>query len=136
MARHYLTCFVFGHVTALTCWVCICFALSCKVGPFSSKTLLSALFGPNMDTQDIQTLLQELTSTAYDMNSAQLTDLNTACHIIEQITSEQCRQLIARAGDRPCLQMFMSDGWSTDIRTRFKSQSRGVGVNVTGRLRT
>ena len=89
-----------------------------------------------MDSEEIQTLLSELTSTAYDMDSAQLTDLHKVCHIIEQITTEQCRQLIARAGHRPCLQMFMSDGWSTDIRSRFKSESRGVGVNVAGRLRT
>ena len=90
----------------------------------------------NMDEEEIQTLLQELTSTAYDMDSAQLTALHKVCHIIEQITAEQCRQLIARARHRPCLQMFMSDGWSTDIRSRFKSESRGVGVHVTGRLRT
>ena len=89
-----------------------------------------------MDSADIKALMQELTSTAVDMSGDQLTDLHRACTIIEEITSFQCNQIISGCGDRPCLQIFMSDGWSTDIRTRFRESSHGLDVRRTGRLRT
>ena len=40
------------------------------------------------------------------------------------------------AGSRASLQVFQSDGWSTDSRTRIHSQSVGVDVARVGRLRT
>ena len=89
-----------------------------------------------MDSADIKALMQELTSTAVDMSGDQLTDLHRACTIIEEITSFQCKQIISGCGVRPCLQIFMSDGWSTDIRTRFREPSHGLDVRRTGRLRT
>ena len=84
----------------------------------------------------MQSLLQELTSTAYDMDSGQLEALARACTIIEDMTSQKCREIIRRAQHRPCLQIFMSDGWSTDIRHRFRATSGSVDVQRTGRLRT
>ena len=81
-------------------------------------------------------MMQELISTAVDMTPEQLTTLHRACTIIEEITSAKCKQIITKCGTKPCLQMFMSDGWSTDIRSRFSSASHGVEVRRIGRLRT
>lgn len=89
-----------------------------------------------MDPADIRDLMQEMTSTAVDMSEEQMTTLNRCCTIIEEITSDHCKALIRASGVQPCLQTFMSDGWSTDIRTRASGQSQGVSVQRTGRLRT
>ena len=89
-----------------------------------------------MEQAEIQAMMQELASIAFDMDSQQLTALHRARIIIEKITASQCRQIIRRSGDRPCLQMFMSNGWSTDIRSRFKSSRGGVEVARIVRLRT
>ena len=89
-----------------------------------------------MEQADVQSLLQELTSTAYDMDTGQSEALVRACTIIEDMCSQKCREIIRRAQHRPCLQMFMSDGWSTDIRQRFRATSGSVDVQRTGRLRT
>ena len=89
-----------------------------------------------MELADVQSLLQELTSTAYDMDTGQLEALVRACTIIEDMCSQKCREIIRRAQHRPCLQIVMSDGWSTDIRQRFRATSGSVDVQRTGRLRT
>ena len=81
-------------------------------------------------------MMAELTSTSVDMTNEQLTALHRACTIIEEITAGKCKEIMSMAGESPCIQIFMSDGWSTDIRSRFCSSSGGVDVRRTGRLRT
>ena len=89
-----------------------------------------------MEASEIQDLMQELISTAVDLSEHQMTTLHRCCTIIEEITSDSCKELIRMSGERACLQVFMSDGWSTDIRTRASESSHGVSVQRTGRLRT
>ena len=89
-----------------------------------------------MEASEIKALMQELISTAVDLSEDQMTTLHRCCTIIEEITSDSCKQLIIMSGERPCLQVFMSDGWSTDIRKRASESSHGVSIQRTGRLRT
>ena len=89
-----------------------------------------------MDSDQIRSMLEELHCTATDMDSECLSNLHKACTVIEKMTSAKCLNLVAMAGKRPCLAMFMSDGWSCDIRERVRASSADVVVNRTTRLRT
>ena len=90
---------------------------------------------PTMDTEDVRNLVQTLHGTAIDMDDQTLGQCIKTCHIIEQITSQHCRDVIARAGNRPCLLIFMSDGWSSDLRTTTVNSAGGVTVDRKHRLR-
>ena len=70
-----------------------------------------------MDANDIRELMHELCAVDLDMEGGQLQELHRACTIIEEITASQCRHVVSTAGSRPCLQVFMSDGWSPDVRS-------------------
>ena len=89
-----------------------------------------------MDSHQIKAMMEELHCTSTDMDADCLARLHKVCTIIEMMTAEQCRSLVRKAGRRPCLAVFMSDGWSCDIRQRFRAVADEVVVNRTGRLRT
>ena len=89
-----------------------------------------------MDIDGIRQLMQQLCSTDIDFDLDGLQQLHRACAIIEDITAAQCKSVISSAGDRPCIQMFQSDGWSCDMRSRFRAGTGDVAVQRTGRLRS
>ena len=89
-----------------------------------------------MDASEIRSLFEELQSVDLDMDADYLNLIFKTCSIIETMTADHCRNIIRMAGSRPCLQIFMSDGWSTDLRSRVRSSGGGVLVQRTGRLRT
>ena len=89
-----------------------------------------------MDVEEVRALIGELQSSDTDADAATLRVMCKVASILETMTSERCRSIIRLAGRHPCLQIFMSDGWSTDLRSRFQSVSDGVRVQRTGRLRT
>ena len=66
----------------------------------------------------IHDFLQELSATDGDMDHTAVNVLFLAAAAIEDIATAKCRALIDLAGHRPLLQAFMSDGWSSDVRTR------------------
>ena len=89
-----------------------------------------------MSVEEIRVLLIDLVAVDEDMGDEQVADVQKACAIIEDVTADKARRLISSARDKACLQVFMSDGWSTDIRTRDVSFVGEVRVTRTGRLRT
>jgi hypothetical protein len=89
-----------------------------------------------MEASDIRSLVQVLQSTDLDLDDAFLQLMKKTCACLEMITAERCRSIVRMAGSRACLQVFQSDGWSTDSRSRIHSQSVGVDVARVGRLRT
>ena len=90
---------------------------------------------PIMEASDIRSLVQLLQSTDLDLDEEFLHLMKKTCLCLETMTAERCRNIVRMAGSRPCLQIVMSDGWSSDIRTRTHSQSEGVDVSRVGRLR-
>ena len=74
-----------------------------------------------MEKGDIQDLIGELQSCGLEMDEEQLACCHRAACIIEDITAQQCRQVIGEANRNPVLQVFMSDGWSCDMRQRVSS---------------
>ena len=88
-----------------------------------------------MDTNEVRSLIEQLQSISLDMDASTLGNVPRACAIIEDMSAQQCRHVIALAGNRPCLQTFMSDGWSTDIRGRTISSHDDVVVHRRTRLR-
>lgn len=89
-----------------------------------------------MDTEDVRTLIAKLQGISIDMDAEALSQVFKACSIIEQMTAQQCRNVISLAGNRPCLLTFMSDGWSTDLRTTTQDSADGVHVRRPHRLRS
>ena len=89
-----------------------------------------------LDVDAIRSLVQVLQSTDVDLDDEHLKLMRKTCCVLEAMTAERCRNIVRMAHNRPCLQMFQSDGWSTDIRSRFHSKSEGVSVSRTGRLRS
>ena len=89
-----------------------------------------------MDIVQIRKLMQQLCSTDLDLDPDGLLQLHRACSIIEDITAAQCRNVVSSAGDRPCIKMFQSDGWSCDVRSRFRAGTGDLTVQRTGRLRS
>ena len=89
-----------------------------------------------MDTADGITLIETLQGISIDMDVGALSQVFKACSIIESMTAQQCRNVISLAGNRPCLLTFMSDGWSTDLRTTTHYSADGVHVRRPHRLRS
>ena len=88
-----------------------------------------------MDHSEVRSLIEELQSVSLDMDAPTLANVHRACAVIEKMSAQQCRHVIALAGNRPLLQTFMSDGWSTDIRSRTISSHDDVAVHRRTRLR-
>ena len=89
-----------------------------------------------MEKAEIQDLFEELQSCGLEMDEEQLASCHRAACIIEDMTAEQCRQVIGQANRNPVLQVFMSDGWSVDMRYRVRSSHGEVVVDRHGRLKT
>ena len=89
-----------------------------------------------MEKGDIQDLIGELQSCGLEMDEEQLACCHRAACIIEDITAQQCRQVIGEAHRNPVLQVFMSDGWSCDMRQRASASHGDIRVDRSGRLRT
>ena len=89
-----------------------------------------------MGVEEIRSLLLDLVAVDDDMGAGPVADVQKACAIIEDMTAGKARRLIASSGCGPCLQVFMSDGWSTDIRIQYSSFVGKIRVTRTGRLRT
>ena len=88
-----------------------------------------------MDPDEVRSLIEHLQSISLDMDADTLDSVHRACEVIEKMSSEQVRRVISLAGGRPCLQTFMSDGWSTDIRKRSVASHDNVSVHSRTRLR-
>ena len=89
-----------------------------------------------MDTSAFRDMLRQLSSTDIDMDDHMEMALRKCCYLMEKMTADRSRKIVKMAKDRPCLQVYMSDGWSTDLRSKFHSESEGVRVQRTGRLRS
>ena len=88
-----------------------------------------------MDTPEVRSLVDELQSVSLDMDADVLAKVYRCAQTIEDISAQQCRSVIDMAGSRPLLLTFMSDGWSTDIRSRVLKAHEGVKVHARTRLR-
>ena len=118
-------CFVFDFVyTHVVCMYMFCSQLVCFLQTNSSALLFqnqSNMMDGNqirtmMECDQIRAMMEELHCTATDMEPEVLSNLHRACSVIEIMKSDKCRNLVSMAGRRPCLAVFMSDGWSTDLR--------------------
>ena len=89
-----------------------------------------------MGVEEIRALVSDLLALDTDMDTAQVVDIQKCCAIIEDVTNNGARRLISSCGGRACLQVFMSDGWATDIRSQDASFVGDIRVSRTGRLRT
>ena len=89
-----------------------------------------------MEKADIQDLIEELQSCGLEIDEEQLASCHRVACIIEDLTAQQCRQVIGEANRNPVLQVFMSDGWSCDMRQRASSSHGDIRVDRHGRLRT
>ena len=133
--------FVYTH---FVCMYMFCSQLVCFLQTNSSALLFQNqsnmmdgnLIRTMMECDQIRAMMEELHCTATDMEPEVSSNLHRACSVIERMTSDKCRNLVSMAGRRPCLAVFMSDGWSTDLRQRFTARAEDVVVNRTGRLRT
>ena len=83
---------------------------------------------PTMDTEAIRSLMQQLQNTDIDADEEFSKLMRLAAHLVETMTTGRCSNIACMAGARPCLQVFMSDGWCTDLRTWFGSSRDGVSV--------
>ena len=89
-----------------------------------------------MDVEQIRALILDMSAVGTDFDKLGLKSLHRACSIIEDMTTAKVSRIINAAGRRPVLQVYMSDGWSTDIRARDSSFVGQVRVTRSGRLRT
>ena len=89
-----------------------------------------------MDPSEIQELMQELQSPALEMDSEQLANAHKACAVLEDISNERCREVIRLVSKGAVLQVYMSDGWSCDMRSRVSSCHGDIRVCRGGRMRT
>ena len=89
-----------------------------------------------MDPSEIQDLIKELQSPSLEMDLEQLANAHKACAVLEDMTTERCREVIRLASKSPVLQVFMSDGWSCDMRSRVSSCPGDIRVRSRGRMRT
>ena len=81
-----------------------------------------------MASNQIRAMMEELHCTATDIDADGLARLHKVCIMIETMTAEQCRNLVRKAGRRPCLAVFMSDGRSCDILQKFRAVADEVVV--------
>ena len=89
-----------------------------------------------MEPSEIQDLIHELQSPSLVMDENQLANAQRACAVVEDIATERCREVIRLAHKGPVLQMFMSDGWSCDMRYREASCFEDNRVESRARMRT
>ena len=89
-----------------------------------------------MNPSEIQPLVEELQSVSLDMDPEQLANTHKACAVLEDMTTEKCREDIRVASTGPLLQVFMSDGWSCDMRNRMASAHGGFRFGGVGRMRS
>ena len=89
-----------------------------------------------MDKTCIRDLLRQLASTDIDLDDQTKMAMRKCCYLLEKMTADRSRNIVKMAKDRPCLQVYMSDGWSTHLRSKSHSQTEGVHVQRTGRLRS
>ena len=89
-----------------------------------------------MEPSEIQDLIHELQSPSLVMDENQLANAQRACAVVEDIATERCREVTRLAHKGPVLQMFMSDGWSCDMRSRVSSSHGDIRVCRGGRMRT
>ena len=89
-----------------------------------------------MDSTEVQDLMSELQSVSLDMDDEQLKNAYKFCAVLEDLCTERCRAVVRAANKGPLLQVFMSDGWSVDMRSRTAAAHDGVRVDRRGRMRT
>ena len=89
-----------------------------------------------MDREDVRCLILELTSVGNDLDKNDVADLYKACSILEDMSSARALDVVRSAGSRPALLTYMSDGWTTDVRSSDTSFLRHIRVTRKGRLRT
>ena len=89
-----------------------------------------------MDPSEIHDLIHELQSPALEMDSEQLANAHKACAVLEDISTERCREVIRLASKGPVLQVYMSDGWSCDMRSRVSLSHGDIRVCRGGTMRT
>ena len=89
-----------------------------------------------MEPEEIRDLMLELQSPSLDMDSDQLSQAHRACAVLEDICTVRCREVVKLAGKGPLLQIYLSDGWSVDMRDRVGSAQGDVRVDRIGRMRT
>ena len=89
-----------------------------------------------MDADVVRSWLRDLSAVGTDLDSEGDRALMRACAIIEDMTASKCKRLITEAGDRPVLQVYMSDGWTTDVNSKDGGFVGHVRVTRSGRLRT
>ena len=89
-----------------------------------------------MDVEYIRAMMEGLTAVGTDFDTVYENSLQLACTIIEDMTTAKVSRIINTAGRRPVLQVYMSDGWCTDVRARDDSFVGRVRVTRSGRLRT
>ena len=89
-----------------------------------------------MDPAEIQNMMRELQSPGLEMDEEQLALAHKFCAILEDMSSDRCRQVIKIANKSPVIQIYMSDGWACDMRSRATSSHGEVHVQRHGRLRT
>ena len=125
-------------------YVCVCSQLGSvpfaddSPSPLSPtlQNLCITLTSQMAEVHGIRDFLQELSATGGDMGHTAVNVFFRAAAAIEDIATARCRALIDIAGHRPLLQAFMSDGWSSDVRTRHIESSGDTSVHSRGGLRT
>ena len=95
-----------------------------------------ATFFSTMEPAEIQGIMEELQCPSLEMDSEQIANAHKAAAILEDMTAQKCREVIRLANRGPCLQVFMSDGWSCDMRSRTSAGYGDVRVDRVGRMRT
>ena len=89
-----------------------------------------------MEPSEIQELMSALQSPSLDMDNDSLNNVLRACAVVEDMCTDRCREVIKIAHKGPVLQMYMSDGWSCDMRNRDVSNHGGLVTQCRGRMRT
>ena len=62
-----------------------------------------------MQAAEVCSLIQSLQGVAAEMDKDTIAQAHKACAVIEKMTLQQCRDVVNRAGSRPCVQISMSD---------------------------
>ena len=89
-----------------------------------------------MDRSEIEDLMGELQAVGLEMEPEQIQNTHKVCAVLEDMTSEACREVIRAAGRGPVLQVFMSDGWSCDMRKRVSTTHQDTRIDRVGRMKT
>ena len=89
-----------------------------------------------MDRLLIRDMLAELASTVRDIDREHTLHIHRAASIIEDIAFDKAQRIVNGAGEKAVLQVFMSDGWCSDVRSTDVSLNGVVRITRTCRLRT